>query len=262
MRRSKPVVTGRIAVVVALAMVGVLAVSGIALGAASSTFTFGFSPAKVPKNTYKPGALSTNLVTSYTDPGNSHPGGAVERTQIYLDKNMKINPNATAKCSANALAGTTMKQAMAACGNALVGQGTARANANGLFKVNGCVLLFNGKPQNNKPTLQVYTRVQVSNPSTINCANPSNNSSGNSTILLTGVLKPAGLALYGKVLDVDNITQKAAFPLTIFKTTIHKGNYISARCASANKTWNMKTTWTYNNNVSFTSAKTQRCTVG
>jgi len=42
---------------------------------------------------------------------------------------------------------------------------------------------------------------------------------------------------------------------------IKHGNYISARCAASNKTWNMKTTWTYNNGKSFSQAKTQKCTV-
>ena len=54
---------------------------------------------------------------------------------------------------------------------------------------------------------------------------------------------------YGKVLDVNHITQSASFPLEIFKTTIKKGNYISARCKAANKTWNMKVAWTYNNDT-------------
>jgi hypothetical protein len=251
----------RFAVIIAIAAAGALAVSGIALAATTSTFSFKFSPSSVPKQTFKAGSLFTNLVTHYDNPGNNKPGGAVERTQIYLDKNWKINPSAAAKCSASQLAGKTMKQAMGACSKALVGKGTAQATANGLFNINGCVLLFNGKPQNNLPTLQVFTRVQVSNPSSISCANPGSNSGGNSTVLLTGVLKNA-TSPYGKVLDVDNITQKAAFPLTIFKTTIKKGNYISARCAAADKTWRMQTTWTYNNNVKKTVKRTQPCTVG
>jgi hypothetical protein len=251
----------RFAVIIALAAAGALAVSGLALAATTSTFSFKFSPSTVPKNTFKAGSLFTNLVTHYDTPGNNVPGGAVQRTQIYLDKNFKINPNAAAKCSPSQLANKTMKAAMAACGNALVGKGTAQATANGAFNINGCVLLFNGKPKNNHPTLQVFTRVQASNPSTISCTNPQSNTQGNATILLTGELKPA-TSPYGKVLDVNNITQAAAFPLTVFKTTIKKGNYISARCAAADKTWRMQTTWTYNNNVKKTVKKTQPCVVG
>ena len=106
---------------------------------------------------------------------------------------------------------------MTACKNALIGSGTATATANGAFQINGCVLLFNGKlatsgPDAGLPTLKVFTRVQASNPSTISCANPTTNAQGNATILLNGVLRNA-TGLYGKVLDVNNITQSAAFPL-------------------------------------------------
>jgi len=251
----------RFAVITALAAAGALAVAGVAIAATTSSFSFKMSPSTAPKTTYKAGHLFTDLETHYTNPGNAVPGGAVDRTQIFLDKNFKINTGAAKTCAANKLSNQTMKGAMANCKNALVGTGTAQATANGAFNINGCVLLFNGQPQGGKPTLQVFTRVQASNPSTMSCANPSTNTKGNATILLTGVLKPA-TGLYGKVLDVQHITQAATFPLTIFKTTIGKGNYISTRCAATNKTWNMKTTWTYNNGKTFSQAKTQKCTVG
>jgi hypothetical protein len=250
----------RYAVVLALAAAGALAVSGMALGAATSTFSFKVSPNKVPKKKYKPVALSTDLQTSYTNPGNANPGGAVERTQIFLDKNFKINPKAAKKCSANQLANQTMAGAMAACKKAKVGKGTAQATANGAFDINGCVILFNGKPKGGNPTLQVFTRVQASNPSNISCQDPANNNEGNTTILLTGVLKDAS-GKYGKVLDVNHITQAAAFPLTIFKTKIKKGNYISARCKAKNKKWNMQTRWTYNDGTKNTVKKSQKCKV-
>src|SRR5215216_6132782 len=243
----------RFAVIIALAAAGALAVAGVAIAATTSTFSFKFSPSTVPKKTYRAGSLSTNLVTHYTNPGNSVPGGAVERTQIYLDKNFKINPAVTPKCSANQLSGQTMKGAMANCKKALVGKGTAQATANGAFNVNGCVLLFNGKPKNNHPTLQVFTRVQA--------LNPSSNTQGNTTILLSGEYKPA-TGLYGKVLDVNHITNAAAFPLKSYKTTVKRGNYASARCAAADHLWHMKVVWTYNNGKTSSVSKTQRCTVG
>src|SRR5215208_3190759 len=102
-----------------------LAVAGIALAATTSTFTFKASPSTAPKNTYQAGSLFTDLETHYTNPGNNIPGGAVDRTQIYLDKNFKVTPSVATRCSANQLSGKTMKQAMAACSTALVGKGTA-----------------------------------------------------------------------------------------------------------------------------------------
>jgi|RhiMetdeSRZDD1v2_1073273.scaffolds.fasta_scaffold1328019_1 hypothetical protein len=250
----------RSALIFALVAGGALIVAAVAM-ATTSSFTFSFSPSKVPKKTYKAGALSSNLVTKYTVPGNNVPGGAVERTQLFLDQNWKINPKAAAKCSTQQLAGKTMKGAMKVCGKAKVGSGTATANANGAFIIKGCVLLFNGQPKGGKPTLQVFTRIQGSNPSIISCANPASNTQGNGTVLLTGVLKDAS-APYGKVLDVNHITQSASFPLEVFNTVIKKGNYISARCKAANKTWNMKVIWTYNNNAKRIVKRTQPCQVG
>ena len=251
----------RYAILVAIAAVAGVAIVGVALATTTSTFSFKASPSTAPKNTYKAGSLFTDLETHYTNPGNNIPGGAVERTQIYLDKYFKVNPTAAAKCSSNQLAGKTMKQAMAACGNALVGKGAAKATANGLFTINGCVLLFNGQPQNGLPTLKVFTRVQAANPSNITCTNPSTNSQGNATVLLNGVYKPT-TGTYSKILDVNHITQAASFPLTSYKTTVKKGNYASARCGAADHLWHMKVVWTYNNGKSSSASKTQKCTVG
>jgi hypothetical protein len=248
----------------AVAAVGVVAIAAVAFAAPTSTFTFSMSPTNPPKTTYKNGTLATDLITSYTNPGNNNPGGAVQRLQIYLDKNWKINTGAAAKCSDSQLQNKTMAQAMSACSAALVGSGTAAVTANGLYQINGCVLLFNGKPATSGPdaglpTLKVFTRVQASNPSTISCANPTTNTQGNATVLLNGVLRNAP-APYGKVLDVNKITQSASFPLEEFKTTIGKSTstYIQAKCQPS--PWHMKTTWTYNNNVSKTVSKTQPCT--
>ncbi len=252
----------RYAALVAAAILVVAGAVGVAFAATTSTFTFKASPSTAPKNRYQAGSLYTDLETHYTNPGNNIPGGAVERTQIYLDKYFKVTPSAAAKCSASQLRNKTMKQAMAACSAAKVGQGTATATANGLFEIHGCVLLFNGKPTSTgKPTLLVFTRVQAANPSKITCTDPAHNTQGNATVLLQGVYKPAS-GKYSKVLDVNHITQSASFPLESYKTTVKKGNYASAKCAAADHLWHMKVTWTYNNGKSTTVSKTQRCRVG
>jgi hypothetical protein len=243
----------RFAVIFALAAAGAIAVAGVSMAASSSTFSFKFTPAKVPKKTYKAGALFTDLRTSYTTPADP-----VERTQIYLDKDYKINPNAAGKCSPSQLSAKTMAQAMAACKNALVGTGKAQAQAT-FGTIKACVLLFNGKPQNGNPTLQVFTRAQATPNSQISCTDPAHNNQGNATVLLTGVLKGAS-GLYGKVLDVNKITQASPFPLTVYTTTIKKGNYVAARCNATNKTWDMQIKWTYKSGKSNTIHKTQKCT--
>src|SRR5215211_1520943 len=188
----------RYAAILALAAAGAVAVAGIAIAAPTSTYDFKFTPNKVPKKKYKGGAFSSVLDTSYTNPGNSNPGGAVERTQIFLDKNWKINPKEAKKCSASQLSNQTMAGAMAACKKAKVGKGIATANATGK---------------------------------------------------------------YGKVLDVDHITQAAQFPLELFDTKIKKDKYFSARCKAKSKKWKSKTKWTYNDGTTHTDSGTQKCKV-
>jgi hypothetical protein len=244
----------RYAVPLALAAAGALAVSGIAMAASTSTFTFKFSPVKVPKRTFKAGTLATNLQTSYTAPVDP-----VERTQIWLDKNFKINPRAAAKCSSSQLSNKTMAQAIATCRRALVGKGRATARAP-FGTVNACVLLFNGRPQNKKPTLKVFTRAQATPNSQISCKQPATNNQGNATVLLNGVLKGAS-GQYRKVLDVNKITQASPFPLMVFNTAIGKGNYFAARCAAANKKWHMQVKWTYKSGATKRVHKTQTCRV-
>jgi len=256
----------RSAVILALVAAGAMVVTGVALAATASNgddsdFTFKFSPNKVPKKKPQKGALATDLFNKYLNPGNANPGGAVNRTQIFLDDDFKINPKVTPKCNPAAISGNIpMSAAMAACGSSLVGKGTATASANGAFTINGCVLLFNGAPQGGKPTLQVFTRVQVASPSSILCGTPSSNNQGNATILLSGVVKGAS-GDYGIQLDINHITNAAAFPLTEFKTVIKRGKYFSGRCHDGNHKWNLKTTWTYNDNVKETEKHTQKCKV-
>jgi hypothetical protein len=234
-----------------------LVVAGIAMAASTSTFTFKTSPTTAPKDTYQAGALFTDLITHYTNPADP-----VDRTQIYLDKNFKVDPTAAAKCSSSQLSNKTMKQAMAACKNALVGTGKATAQGPAAIgTIRACVLLFNGKPQNGNPTLMVFTRAQATPNSQISCANPSNNNQGNATVLLLGVFKPAS-GKYGKVLDVAGITQKSPFPLTRYTTTVKKGKYASARCHAVDKTWHVQITWTYKSGAKNTVHKTQKCQVG
>jgi hypothetical protein len=105
----------------------------------------------------------------------------------------------------------------------------------------------------------VFTRAQATPNSQISCAKPASNNQGNATVLLNGVLKRA-TGLYGKVLDVNKITQSSPFPLTVYATTIKKGNYVSARCKAKNKTWDMQIKWTYKSGKSTTIHKTQKCT--
>jgi hypothetical protein len=121
-----------------------------------------------------------------------------------------------------------------------VGSGRAEANAMMPGDVKGCVLAFNGQPSSGRPTLILFTRLQVTG--SINCSSPATNTNGNTSVTLLGVLKGAS-GDFGTQLDVNNIPQ--TLPLSDFKVTVEKGSYVSARCHDANREWNLRTKFTY-----------------
>jgi hypothetical protein len=272
MRRIKR----RSAVILGLAAAGVLALAGIAL-ATTSTVSFqaacGSSTVppfnnKCPKSTFKGGSLNVHTHTDYTT--GSFVGAKTDRARLYFDNDFKVDATVVGKCDPANLTGKNMKQAMTACGSKLVGTGTATATAATPQDVHACVLAFNGKNDTGgNPTLLLFTRAQVTG--TIDCSNRANNTNGNSTVVLSGSLKPANLSGYGKLLDFNHINAASPFPLNDFNVTVGKGkvagagNYISAKCSAS--PWKLKTTFNYTDSSgtptsSQTLNSTHSCTVG
>jgi hypothetical protein len=265
----------QLTVVLALAMAGALAAASVALARdANSTTSFNFT--KTPKGnvgtTFKRGKLFVHTHTNYTGPGTK-----TDRTQLYFDKNFSFNTNAVPKCRPAQLAGNNdMAFAMSRCKKALVGSGTATANAVVPGDAKSCVLAFNGKLAGGKPGILLFTRVNVVGP--ISCANPAANHNGNVTVLLQAPLKtnpaktsPGGKlapAFYkrGKWLDFNHITDVAALPLSDFKVTTgkgarftslagKKGNFVRAKCTKRSglgppaKKWVLRSIYTYTTGV-------------
>ena len=105
-------------------------------------------PAGALGTTFKSGKLNVHTHTNYTAPKTD-----TTRAQLYFDNDIKFNTTAAPKCntaSAAYMNAKTLKQAMAACGSALVGTGTAKVNISAPGDTTGCVLAFNatvsGKP--------------------------------------------------------------------------------------------------------------------
>src|SRR5919108_2946659 len=129
----------RSAVIVAVATAAVIAVAGIALASGHSTVSLKFSPSNVPKSTFQKGKINVHTHTNYTG------ATQTDKAKLNFDNDFKVNTGAAPKCAKSKLSGNkTMKQAMAGCGKALIGKGTATAKA-GVNTVHACVLAFNGK---------------------------------------------------------------------------------------------------------------------
>jgi hypothetical protein len=276
----------RLTVVFALAAATALGAVGVAQAInANSTETFAVAPKTGLGSAGKPAKLTVHTHTNY-----SVAGTKTTRARLFFDKNLLFNPSAVPKCNANNIGGNiTMKAAMTACKTALVGTGTAQANAASPGDVKGCVLAFNaldaGAAGGNQPGILLFTRLQVAGP--IVCSNAANNQNGNSTVLLKAPLAtnptsttPGGAlnaAYYktGKWLDFANIPQ--TLPLSDFNVQTGKGapqtnltgtkaNFIKAKCTartglgSPTKKWVMRTIFHYNSGSPLTQAVNSKFT--
>jgi hypothetical protein len=221
----------RLAAILAVAAVGALAAAGAALAITNnvSSVNFKFTPNSPPfsKTTFKSGSLFVHTHTDFASPGVKAQGGFVKEVKLFFDSDMKFNPGSVPVCS-QSLANTNEAQAMAKCGNALVGRGKAQATNTAGATIPGCVLAFNG-PKNSagQPTIILHSRFVMTD-----CSSPSTNTGGSVDAILKGTLKPANKAGFGKMLDVPNIDQQP-LPLKDFTTTVKKGNYVQARCSAS-----------------------------
>ena len=216
----------RRAAIFAVAAIGALAAAGAAFAITNNTSTlaFKFSPSTgLSKTTYKSGSLFVHTHTNFAKPGVKASGGFVKDVKLFFDSDFKFNPGSVPVCNKN-LANTTEKQAMALCGTALVGKGTAQATNTAGATIPGCVIAFNAP--NSKIIL--HSRFVMSSP----CPNPSTSTGGSVDAILTGTLTAANKAGYGKKLDVPNIDTQP-LPLKDFVTTVQKGSYVQGRCSAS-----------------------------
>jgi len=250
----------------ALTAAALLAFAGAAYANNVSSENFTFTPSKVSKTTFTNGKIFVHTHTNYTAPGDKAHGGFAKTVTLLFDSDFKFNPGTLPKCPGTFASSTTLKQAYAACGpnggatkNALVGTGTASTAPASNFP--GCVAAFNGQPSAGNPTIVLFTRVTLAPNGTANCANPGNNTTGNTSVTLKGTLTNAGVAGFAKKLTVPNI-DTAPLPLDDFTTTVQRGNYVQGKCSHTPKTWKMRTTFAYSGTgeAPDTVNATQACT--
>jgi hypothetical protein len=231
----------RYATLLVVTAIGALAAAGAAFAITDNTSTLS---AKITPNTglsktaYTNVSLFVHLHTNFAHPGDKAHGGFVKEVKLYFDSDGKINPGAAPVCNKN-LANTNEKQAMALCGSALIGTGTAQATSTAGATINGCVIAFNG-PKNSagQPTVILHSRFVMPRP----CPNPSTSTAGSVDAILKGTVKPANKAGFGKMLDVPNIDTQP-LPLKDFTTTVKHGSYLQARCSAS--PWHFQGVFTY-----------------
>src|SRR3954454_2874033 len=232
-------------------VVGVVSVSvaGVAFAANTTTGnqTIGVRPSKLSKKLFKNVKLHTETTFLYNgDPGDAqHPTltpAAASDVKLKFDDDIKFTTKGLPTCKASKLENTTTQQALAKCGKAKVGTGSAEVGVvatpgspcGGPFT--GQITAFNGTPKGKNSTIVLHVRVDALSVTTI----------------LIGTLKGGATGDFGSTLDVPVPstlpTATTDFDVTVSKKYTVKGkkmSYISARCHDSNKQLNLQTTIEY-----------------
>ena len=205
-----------------------------------------------PGATAKPASLFVHTHTNYAHPGNKAQGGFAKTVTLLFDSDFTLTPGTIPKCTTAQLSGKNISQAWATCGpgaaashNAYLSPATAvsgRASTAPPSNFPGCTLVFNGPTVGGNPTVILYARVTLVANGTANCNNPASNTSGNTTVLLTGTIAPAGVAGFGKKLTVPGI-DALPLPLDDFTALVKRGNYFKAKCSAS--PWHVRGTFAY-----------------
>jgi len=261
-----------------------VAVTGIALAAASSSVSFSFSPSN-PGSLVTSGRLAFGTNTNYT---------ALTTTtgiRLNLDDDFHFNPDSFPKCNpADISDDITMQEALQRCGpaagaakNAWLWPAAANfANGQAIFSLasefpTACVLVFNGSGSTSEVLLFIRVKLNQS-AGPIDCGGPTTNTDGDTSFLVRGDLK-ANPAIGGDYADPDNCSapgfrrgceidlnnvSSGGMRLVHLSVRIMRANYVRARCVdppAGNRQWNLRATFTYANPAGTqTVNKSQTCT--
>ena len=185
--------------------------------------SFEFTPNTVPRQGYAPGAIHVHLRTAV--PATTR----ASRIRFDFDNHFRFAPGSVPTCQVRDINNSQvdMATAMARCGSANVGSGTAKATTT----LQPCVLAFNGPPDRGVPTVLLFVRVQFS-PPIADCSNPTINHGGNASLLIVGFLRHSPLHGYRRKLTFNRLDRVEAFPLTDLDLTLQGDGYVNAGCFS------------------------------
>jgi hypothetical protein len=224
----------------AFAVAGVASAGVASAAVTSQTMTATVTPTKVGKKpkSRTPVTLKVETTTGYD---NAALGPATTLAQIDFDKDFAFTTKGLATCDPTTLANTTTAQAIAACGSAQVGSGSAIL-AGAVGAQTAVVTAFNGPPVGGQPQILLHSRVDALS----------------ITAVLSGTVGSSPLGgNYGKRLTVTvPLLAGGHEAFTEFQTTVNKvtkikkkgkkvkQGYVSANC-DKDKTWLFSSVFTY-----------------
>ncbi|MFN8161862.1 MAG: hypothetical protein U0R52_12555 [Solirubrobacterales bacterium] len=240
------------------AVVPALAALGAASAAAENTqqLSAQFSTTKAPKQRRVGGSLNTITTTGLANP-NPRPGELIAPptdARVYFDDDIDFDSKGLPACDPSKLTNTITSQARRICAKSIVGGGKAVTAIGGQpsAQVLSVVTAFNGPKRRGHDTLVIHNRSDAIG----------------TTVVLIGTLREVE-GRYGSYLDtpvppLPLDSSVISFQLRVskaYRVHGHRHNFVAARCADPDHTWNFKSRFTYDGNDPLTSFATQKCTV-
>jgi len=248
----------RFAVILGVASVAALTVGGFALAHdanVSSLPTWKVTPAALPgpspvPTSRVPVQLDVQTHTNYAHPGVKSQGGFAKTVTLLFDDDLKVNLAGIPSCTTTFPSSAELKDAWNTCGpgapaanNAFLSPPTAvsgTASTAPPSNFSACTMVFK------KSASSILLFAEVNTVGTFSCANPGTNTSGETSVVLTGTLGTAGVADFGTKLTVPNI-DKLALPLDDFKAKVKRASVFTGWCKDTNKLLNLRGTFVYSN---------------
>jgi hypothetical protein len=222
--RRKLMLALALAAMLSLGVVAVANAVQTTLRAGNLVVTFGgaTSPKALSKSTYT--GITANIFGKISTSDGTHPS-AFREAVVDIDKDVKVNVKGFPVCKAGQLEARDTKAAKAACGNTILGEGTAEAEIafpeQKPIKVPSPLLVFNGGEKGGKVTLLVHTFITVPAPTAI-------------VTTVTIARKGSGLHTIAKIPVIAGGSGSALnFSFKLGKKYTYKGkkvSYLEAKC--------------------------------
>ena len=222
--RGKLMLALAVAAVLCLGTVAIASAVSFKVGTGNLVMTFGgtMSPKALPKSKYVP--VTANIFGKIETKDGTHPP-AFRETIVDIDKDVKVNVKGYPICKAGQLEARDTKSAKKACGNTILGEGTADAEIafpeQKPIKVPSPLLVFNGGEKGGKVTLLIHTFITVPAPTAI-------------VTTVTITRKGSGIHSVAKIPVIAGGSGSALdFSFKLGKTYSYKGKevgYFEAKC--------------------------------
>lgn len=235
-------------------MLASLSAATVALAANTQTLGLEVAPSDLPAKRFKGVAVTVRTHIENASNPTAIPS-PIREARLDLDDDVRFDPRGLPRCRKSQIEGKTTSQALAACGEAKVGGGSAKFRVQLLGTVRATLTAYNARPRDGDPTILLHGRA---------------GSPVNRTAVGTAVVEDSPLAGDFGTRVTGALSQRPDTPgaltdavLTLkrkFEVDGETRHYLSARCHDQNRRLNLRGFFRYGDGSSRTISASQACT--